>query len=60
MISTISSSGPVIVYAARFSPSLSGGRKLQALSHHRELKAMDYVSEGNGFKITSAGRIAII
>lgn len=31
-----------------------------AYSHLRELKAMGYVSESNGFRITSAGRIAII
>jgi CRISPR-associated protein Csa3 len=37
-----------------------GISKGMAYSHVRELKAMGYVSEGNGFKITSAGRIAII
>ncbi len=37
-----------------------GISKGMAYSHIRELKAMGYVSEGNGFKITSAGRIAII
>lgn len=37
-----------------------GISKGMAYSHLRELKAMGYVSEGNGFKITSAGRIAII
>jgi CRISPR-associated protein Csa3 len=31
-----------------------------AYSHLRELKAMGYVCEEGGFKITSAGRIAII
>jgi CRISPR-associated protein Csa3 len=37
-----------------------GISKGMAYNHIRELKAMGYVSEGNGFKITSAGRIAII
>jgi CRISPR-associated protein Csa3 len=37
-----------------------GISKGMAYSHIRELKAMGYVSEENGFKITSAGRIAII
>jgi CRISPR-associated protein Csa3 len=37
-----------------------GISKGMAYRHLRELKAMGYVSEGNGFKITSAGRIAII
>jgi CRISPR-associated protein Csa3 len=37
-----------------------GISKGMAYSHLRELKAMGYVSEGNGFRITSAGRIAII
>jgi CRISPR-associated protein Csa3 len=37
-----------------------GISKGMTYSHLRELKAMGYVSLSNGFKITSAGRIAII
>jgi CRISPR-associated protein Csa3 len=37
-----------------------GISKGMAYSHLRELKMMGYVSEADGFKITSAGKIAII
>ena len=37
-----------------------GISKVMTYSHLRELKAMGYVVESNGFKITTAGKIAII